>query len=104
MVEVFKLFLAKLHISIKLGRVSKVAHPCLVRKHRHHTVISLYDSRRAVDMHLTKLNLVDNILIRVPLLLACGVLGDLFNLDLTILHDDILQVEFQKAVEAADLL
>ena len=55
-------------------------------------------------MHLTELHLKDDVLVSVPLLLSCSVLRDFFDLDFSILGDDVLNVEFEESVEAANLL
>ncbi len=55
-------------------------------------------------MHLRELDLVNDVLVCVPLLLAGSVLGHLFNLNLTVLSDDFLNVELQESVKAANLL
>lgn len=103
-VKILELLFAELYVCVQLSRVSEVAHPGLMREHRHHTVISLDDSWGTVYVDLTELDLVNNVLVRVPLLLARGVLGHFLDLDLTVFHDNVLDVEFQEAVEAAYLL
>ncbi len=55
-------------------------------------------------MHLRELDLVNDVLVCVPLLLAGSVLGHLFNLNLTVLSDDFLNVELEESVKAANLL
>jgi len=63
MVEVFKLLLAKLYVCVEFGRIGKVAHPGLMWKHRHHSVVGFYDPRGAVDMNLAKLYFIDDVLV-----------------------------------------
>ena len=63
MVEVFKLFLAKLYVCVEFGRIGKVAHPGLMRKHRHHAIVGFDDPRGTVDMNLAKLYFVDDVLV-----------------------------------------
>ena len=55
-------------------------------------------------MHLGELDFVHDVLVCVPLLLSGCVLGDLLDLNLTVLRDDLLHVELKESVEAADLL
>jgi len=55
-------------------------------------------------MDLAELDFVDDVLVGVPLLLSRGVLWHFLDLDLTVLKDDVLHVELQESVEAADLL
>ena len=55
-------------------------------------------------MHLRELDLIDDVLVCVPLLLASGVLRHFFNLNLAVLTDDFLNIELQEAIEATDLL
>lgn len=59
---VFKLFLAKLDIRIDLSAVSQVSHTGLVRKDGHHSFVGLKDSWCCVDVHLSKLDLIDHTL------------------------------------------
>ena len=44
-------------------------------------------------MYLGELDLIDDVLVRVPLFLSSSVLGHLFDLDLAILTDNLLNVE-----------
>ena len=82
---VLELFLAELDIGIKLRGICQVSHAGLVREDRHHAIIRLHDSRAAVHVYLGELYLVHDVPVGVPLLLACRVLWDFFNLNLSIL-------------------
>ena len=55
-------------------------------------------------MDLGKLDLVDDILVSVPLLPSGCVLGHLLDLDFAVLRDNFLHVELEEAIEATDLL
>ena len=44
-------------------------------------------------MHLGELDLINYVLVCVPLFLSSRVLGHLFDLDLAVLTDDLLNVE-----------
>ena len=55
-------------------------------------------------MHLGELDFVHDVLVCVPLLLSGRVLGDLLDLDLTVLRDDLLHIEFEESIETSDLL
>lgn len=73
-------------------------------KHWHHPIVDFSDPGRVVHMHLCELDLIDNRLGGVPLLFGGRELGHLFDLDLPVFRDDILDVELQEAVERLDLL
>lgn len=55
-------------------------------------------------MHLAELDLVHDVLVGVPLLLAGRVLGDLLDLDFAILSDNFLDVELEEAIKTSNLL
>ena len=101
---VLEFLLAELDVGVELSRVREVPHACLVRKDRHHAVVRLHDAWATVHMHLTELNLVHYILVRVPLFLASRVLWDFLDLNFTVLSDNFLDVELEKAIEASNLL
>lgn len=103
-VVVVEFFLAKLDVCVQLSGVCQVPHPGLMGEHRHHTVVCLHDSWHVVHMDLAELDFVDDVLVGVPLLLSRGVLWHFLDLDLTVLEDNVLHVELQESVEAADLL
>ncbi len=74
-------------------------------EHWHHAVICLHDPRRDVDVHLVEFDLVDDVFVCLPVfLLSHGVLGLLFDLDLSVLRHNVLHVELQEPVEGLNLL
>ena len=102
---IFQLLLAELNVRVDLGAVGEVAHARLVWEHWHHSVVRLHNSRCDVDVHLVKFDLVHYVLVCLPvLLLADCVLGLLFDLDLSVLSDNVLHVELQEPVEGLNLL
>ena len=101
---VFEFFLAELNIGVDLGAVGQISHSSLVRENRHHAIVRLDHSRTSVDMNLRELHFINHRLRSIRLLFACGVLRYLFDLDFSVLRDDVLDTELEEAVEALNLL
>lgn len=55
-------------------------------------------------MYLRELDLVNDVLVCVPLLFASRVLWYFFDLNLSVLRDNLLHIELKESIEASNLL